>query len=395
MHNQVQTRLHYLDAVRAFALLLGLVFHTSLSFMPIYIGWAVMDINTSQAVAPFVLISHSFRMALFFMIAGYFSRMTLHKKRLSAFIKSRIVKIAVPLLIAWFLLRPLLVSAWIIGGESMRGEADILSGLKAGFVSLSELPANFLIGTHLWFLYYLLLITFSVVVLRTLFNQQARIKTLLESKVDEVIGFVSKSGWSPLLLATPTLSILWFMQNWGIDTPDKSLVPVVPVFLLYGGCFLFGWCLQRNQVYILNLSRLSGPKFLLCFGSIISAIFLSKFEMNIAHAQFTILKTAFFFAYGIMMWALIILTLGIFKKVYSKPRKMVRYLADASYWIYLIHLPLVIYSQILFAELQLHWLIKFLLIIFLTVGTSLLLYESMVRKTIVGKVLNGSLEHHK
>ena len=47
MNTSPSTRLHYLDATRAFALLLGIVFHASLSFMPVFIGWAVMDVSTS------------------------------------------------------------------------------------------------------------------------------------------------------------------------------------------------------------------------------------------------------------------------------------------------------------------------------------------------------------
>lgn len=61
-------RLDYLDAARAFALILGVVFHASLSFMPMYIGWAVMDVSTSSLVSFFVLVSHSFRMPLFFLL---------------------------------------------------------------------------------------------------------------------------------------------------------------------------------------------------------------------------------------------------------------------------------------------------------------------------------------
>ena len=62
-------RLDYLDAVRSFALILGVIFHSSLSFMPVFIGWAVMDISTSGFVSIFMMIIHSFRMELFFQIA--------------------------------------------------------------------------------------------------------------------------------------------------------------------------------------------------------------------------------------------------------------------------------------------------------------------------------------
>ena len=74
MNTSPSTRLHYLDATRAFALLLGIVFHASLSFMPVFIGWAVMDVSTSYIAGGFALISHTFRMALFFLIAGFSAR---------------------------------------------------------------------------------------------------------------------------------------------------------------------------------------------------------------------------------------------------------------------------------------------------------------------------------
>lgn len=165
-------RLDYLDAVRSFALLLGVAFHAALSFMPIFIGWAVMDISTSNGVPNLVLLSHSFRMPLFFLIAGYFSQISLQKKGIKAFVQSRLMRVALPLLLAWFVLRPLLVSGWVMGSESMRGDVDIINGLSAGFASLGALPHGLLVGTHLWFLYYLLLISMSVLVLRFLIEDK-------------------------------------------------------------------------------------------------------------------------------------------------------------------------------------------------------------------------------
>ncbi len=69
-------------------MLLGIVFHASLSFVPVFIGWAVMDVSTSSIVGIFLLISHSFRMELFFLIAGFFSHMTFHRKGSGTFFRS-------------------------------------------------------------------------------------------------------------------------------------------------------------------------------------------------------------------------------------------------------------------------------------------------------------------
>jgi len=101
-------RLNHLDAVRAIALLLGVVFHASLSFMPFFIGWAVMDINTSHTVAVFALISHSFRLEVFFLIAGFFAHMSFHRQSKTSFLASRLLRIAVPFALFWFFLKPLI-----------------------------------------------------------------------------------------------------------------------------------------------------------------------------------------------------------------------------------------------------------------------------------------------
>ena len=87
------SRLDYLDATRAFALVLGIVFHACLSFMPVFTGWAVQDISTSPLVAIFMTVSHSFRMETFFLLAGFFSHLTFHRKGAGEFVRSRVLRI--------------------------------------------------------------------------------------------------------------------------------------------------------------------------------------------------------------------------------------------------------------------------------------------------------------
>ena len=91
-----------------------------------------------------------------------------------------------------------------------------------------------------------------------------------------------------------------------------------------------------------------------------------------------------------MMWTLIALSIGFANKLIKGSNKVVRYLADASYWLYLIHLPIVIWLQIAFAELPLHWSLKLVTVSGMTILLSILLYDIFVRSTLIGAVLNGS-----
>ena len=97
-----------------------------------------MDISTSSLVLLFITISHSFRMELFFLIAGFFGHMSFHRGGMKAFLTSRFTRIVLPFVAGWWILRPLIVSGWIMGGASMRGSVDILAGLKGGFQSLQR-----------------------------------------------------------------------------------------------------------------------------------------------------------------------------------------------------------------------------------------------------------------
>jgi len=90
-----------------------------------------------------------------------------------------------------------------------------------------------------------------------------------------------------------------------------------------------------------------------------------------------------------MMWSLVSLAIGLCKRLFFKPSRLVRYVADASYWIYLIHLPIVLWLQIAFAELQLHWLIKLVSISAITIVLSIIIYDGLIRSTFVGAALNG------
>ncbi|WP_339618107.1 acyltransferase family protein [uncultured Gilvimarinus sp.] len=388
--NQALQRLDYLDAVRAFALLLGIVFHASLSFLPVYIGWAIMDISTSALVGTFMLISHSFRMALFFLVAGFFSHMTFHRKGATGFIQSRLIRIVIPFVVGWFLLRPLLVSGWVMGMQSLRGEVAIIASLNEGFnVVLGSLNAAFT-GTHLWFLYYLLLATAAVLLMRQIVVWHPRSYRALTQRVDAVVHWLAHSRLAFIVAAIPTVACLWFMGHWGMDTPDKSLVPQWPVLFIYGVFFALGWLLHRQGNVIEAFGRISVGKVFLGVVASMAAVLLSGFEGQPGHPQYPLIKALFLFSYAVMMWSLVALTIGAFKRLFNRPSKTVRYLAGSSYWLYLIHLPIVIWLQIAFAEIPWPWGVKLILISGITIAVCLLLYDVLVRASIIGLMLNGA-----
>jgi glucan biosynthesis protein C len=388
-HHADNSRLDYLDATRAFALVLGIVFHACLSFMPIFIGWAVQDISTSPLVAMFMTVSHSFRMETFFLLAGLFSHLTFHRKGASEFVRSRVLRIVVPFVVGWFILRPLVVSGWIMGSASLRGNVDIWAGLLGGFQTLSTLPAGIFAGSHLWFLYYLAMLTALMLVARRLLAVTGSWQVAMVRRADAVIAWLAHSSFPLAILAVPTAAALWFMRYWGMDTPDQSLRPHFPALAIYGGFFVLGWMLSRQRELISPFARLTMQRWILAGLGVAGILLLGEIERDPSHPHFVAAHVAYASSYALTMWSLVFLTIGVFKKLCPRPNTIVRYVADSSYWMYLIHLPVVVWLQVAVAELPLHWSFKLAFISTITIAVSLLTYDLFVRSTFIGWVLSG------
>src|SRR4051812_48978941 len=89
--NPALARRSDLDALRAGAMLLGIVLHASLSFFPM--AWLVTDSRTDSAFGVVFSAIHGFRMPLFFVMCGFFSAMLLHKRGRGALVKHRFQRV--------------------------------------------------------------------------------------------------------------------------------------------------------------------------------------------------------------------------------------------------------------------------------------------------------------
>ncbi len=135
-----------LDALRAFAMLLGIVLHASMSFIPSF--WVVTDRQVNPAFGIVFHAIHGFRMPLFFVMSGYFSAMLLRRRGRVALIKHRFFRVFLPLLLGMVTIVP--ATMWIsavamssasrkAGGASPAGEeSDIWAAADVGDLSAIE-----------------------------------------------------------------------------------------------------------------------------------------------------------------------------------------------------------------------------------------------------------------
>jgi peptidoglycan/LPS O-acetylase OafA/YrhL len=81
--------------------------------------------------------------------------------------------------------------------------------------------------------------------------------------------------------------------------------------------------------------------------------------------------------------------LGLFLEYLNQPNRYLRYLTDAAYWVYLVHLPLVNYIGGLLARTALPLWLRALLTLVIAIPLLLLSYRYCVRSTFIGETLNG------
>jgi peptidoglycan/LPS O-acetylase OafA/YrhL len=519
-------RFHALDATRAFALLLGVVFHAAWTFVPRYSGAPIVDVSGNLGFDWFFFASHTFRMQLFFLIAGFFARLLYQRRGFMAFAKQRLVRIAVPLVIGWFILYPLISATWTWGANASGRNltalpmSHLLGALYAkGLMFVPKASGGLFSLAHLWFLYYLLWIYGLALLLRFLVTRLIPQGVEVRTRADRVVWRIVHSPWSVVGLSLGTGLFLWRMGGWfGVDTPTQSLTPSVPVLLLYGGFFGFGWLLHRqsdllplfsrhwkwqiptglalsaivftayhrldnagvaaaypvlspthirdwpqflstlqsgsnagvdrphlgqlwqalpeaSRAAILDLPAESPPdaqagvceainkalimpdlfnpaeetgrpspsatpmrpvesgspgKIVLANRQILEQVFAKMLIGDPRqHSWYGPVKLAYSIGYAVIMWLLVLGTLGFFHDRFPGHSPGWRYVADSSYWIYLLHIPLVPALQVWMAASPTPGVLKFLFLNGFAFALLFASYHYLVRSTFIGLVLNG------
>jgi ABC-type multidrug transport system ATPase subunit/peptidoglycan/LPS O-acetylase OafA/YrhL len=381
-------RLHSMDALRAGALLLGIVFHAGFAFIPGFPPgiWAISDSSPSTAISGLLFVSHIFRMSLFFFIAGFFARMMVQRRGLGGFWRDRAKRIALPLLVTWPIMAVVIGVVWVWGLTITFGGT-----LPAAPAEPAPKPFGALQLTHLWFLYYLLILYALLLGIRSIITRVDR-NGRFAQLLDRAVRFSVRSGAAVVLLGLPLVAALYalpFWMNWfGIPTPDQSIIPQPVSLIAYGTAMTFGWFIHRQVDLLQSWGRTWWAYALVAI--ITTGICLNMVGVTPTFVPPTgMTKLRYAISYTVAIWAWIFALTGAAVRCLSNESPTRRYLADSSYWLYIVHLPVVVAFQIIIAKWPLPWVVKFPLLLVATFAVLLLSYHWLVRFTWIGKVLNG------
>jgi glucans biosynthesis protein C len=383
-------RLHSLDALRAFALLLGIFFHGAVPYVENFPAQLLIWREPPSAtLGGYFFVTHIFRMSLFFMVAGFFGRMVLERKGLRAFAKDRGKRIVLPL-VAGLPIVLLLMTLLAVAGTVVRGGS--IEELVPATAS-AQVPAD---GSfpwaHLWFLYYLLIFFFLALALRAMFRGVIDRGGGIRRMIDVVVRFALSGVWGAALIGLPLAAYYYNLDGWpswtGLPAP-LALLPQLSSIVGYGAAFGFGWLAHRQTDRLLALERQWLAFCVLAVALTAVSYYVAgatpRFEAYLEGRELMIYCAAYFVA----MWCWIFGLTGAAVRFLSGESALRRYVADSSYWLYLMHLPVLAFFAALLWPVPLHWTIKYPLQVGATLVVLFVSYRYLVRSTFIGATLNG------
>jgi len=374
--SQTSSRLYYMDNLRALAMLLGVVFHAALAYSPrLSESWFTSDQQNSVLLEFSVYFLHLFRMPLFFFISGFFALMMIEKKSAKAYLQNRSKRILLP----FVLFLPLLIGSIMLLIGWALGNVDN-PPIFLQFIGSPEAKQMGPSTMHLWFLFNLYLFAIMAVCLHKMKLFSHTISNRLATKPFFLLLL-------PLLLLPALIS-----QSSPLPAADK-FYPQLWSFGFYGVLFLAGGLLYKQQKL---LSELFSYQTALLAISVIAYVYFYNHipaELNVNMPQesvtWSLSHGALAFTEAIIAVYMTLYCLMVGKRLLNTKNRILTFIADSSYWTYLLHIPVLLLIQFNLLNLDINMWVKFILSVSVTLLICFFSYQLLVRKTLIGRLLNG------
>jgi peptidoglycan/LPS O-acetylase OafA/YrhL len=323
-------------------------------------------------------------MPIFYVLAGFFAALLYERRGARGFARNRVIRILVPFAVGWAVLFPL-VKVLVIVAMSLEGAAANPSKSSELF-TLREILGR-PDPMHLWFLEYL--VFFYVVVLALVPLSRHRHLPVPVGLINRGFRAVVISPLGACALAFLTCPILFLMRDGAIDDPS-GFAPEGRIFIAYLVFFGWGWLLWRDADLLLVLRRLPQGPIFMTIGVVAALLGYSIwYWLRATGTQMVLGVVASAWCLAVAMWLFVFGFIGIFFRVLERFVPRIRYLSDSSYWLYLVHMPVLLVFQIAAAETSWPPALKALVVFAASLATLLASYHVLVRPTWIGAILNG------
>ena len=360
-------RLHYMDHLRALAMLAGVFFHAALAYSPLMQPfWPLADRQASLAVDVVAWGLHLVRMPLFFLVAGFFAAFVAQRRGGVGLARQRMRRLLLPFLVAWPLVW-LAMSAstgWAL--EHVEHPSGFLE-LVRDWLAQPDRPRTPPGTAHLWFLYYLLLLAVLHWVARTL-------------ELARPAGRLLERHPAWVLLGLPVLLVPMLASVSAPHPAPEGLLPQFWALGFYGAFYALGALLHGQPGWLVRVRPWLGG--LVLASAVACLAFLLGLGAHVRTATPASTAPVWLAALeGLLAVWLTVACLLLGQRWLDRPRPLMRYLAHGAYWTYLWHLPLLFALQYWLMDRDWPWPLKFAFASGLALALCLASYQLLVRHT--------------
>lgn len=351
------TRLYYLDHLRAALVILVVLHHVAL----VYGAGAPFYYVEPPFTAPlvflglliFALFNQAWFMGALFLLAGYFTPRSYDRKGRGAFLKGRLLRLGVPLLVFTFVLGPL----------SAVGYWQMPSALTGITTPLTWQAYPALIGMGpLWFVALLLVFDFGYAAWRSLTGGQPAAPPA-DAKAP---GYLSIALFIvALALASYLLRIVIPLGKEVLGFPTLAYLPQYLSFFVVGiVAARRGWfrALPGSMGVVGFVTALVATIVLFPLGFSGSLFSLQVVEPSPFVGNGTWESAVYALWDSIFAVGMSLAALALFRRAFNADGRFGRFLSQQSYAVYVIHTPIIVLIAVLLQGLQLAPLLKFALV---------------------------------
>lgn len=349
-----QNRHHYMDWLRSLAILLLILFHTGMVFVPW--DFHIKNPQTSDAFVWWMAPLSDIRMPVLFFIAGAVSAISLNTRTRHTFVKDRLMRLGWPVIAAIFIVVP--PQLWV--ERTYNGESFVsFWSFYQTIFDFKPYPEGNLSWHHLWFVAYLLVYClFSALLFSRAFINAPRISHLIKNLAESPAGL--------LLFSLPLILIELLL--YPLFPTTHALIGDWATLLYFGTIYGYGFVLTQRSEFLQTIE--SNRRLYLTVAMVMLAL-------RYAHYLFPDRLPAYVAVEPVFTWVTLLAIFGYGKRYLNKRTRLSAYLSRSSYCIYILHQTWIV--LLAFVIVPLDWSItaKFWFIACISLVLSVAGYEAI------------------
>jgi glucans biosynthesis protein C len=366
---KVSIRHYYLDWIKVLAMMIVFLYHCSMFFNSF--EWHIKNNTINHTYVEFFsLLVGNWIMPIFFVLSGMSTYYALKRRNSTSFMKERLLRLGIPLLLGIFLLSPPQVYIERItnhqfNGSFMQFYPHYFDGLYLEIGGTSNFA---FFGHHLWYL--LMLLLFSGITLPFF------LKTRTEAARKEFTILHYLFIPIPLSIAALTVNSIVNLGSWGI----------IFYLLLYISGFYF-FARESLRQFVRKTGLLAGGLSILFTAIYLYWVIFYGFPLitGVSWAIFMIVRV-------ILVWNTLFFMLFLGDKYLDFTNRTLKYASEASMPFYILHQPIIIVIGYFIYSIDWPIPLKIIVLISLSFALIMCIYHFMIRRVNYLRLLFGLKE---